>query len=402
MTAVLRYDDLPSRRSGPHLQVDSAALAANTRLFATRAGSAAVMAVVKADGFGHGAADLARTALANGATWLGVASLDEALALRTSGIVAPILSWLNPVDADFAAACRHRIDVTIPSAEHLDAVTWAAAATGHRARVHLQLDTGMARDGASPREWDRLCARARVFEVGQRIDVVGVMGHLACADQANTEANSAGLAAFQRGVALARRTGLRPPLRHLATTAATLTDPRTHFDLVRIGAGLVGIDPSGTTELSGALTVTAPVVSVRRVTAGTGVGYGHTHVTDRSTYLGLIPLGYADGVPRIASGHAEVSVGGRRRPLAGLVSMDQIVVDLGDRPVPLGEVATILGPGDDGEPTIAEWAGWAGTIGHEIVTGFGSRLSRTFGSPPGHDDGSRSRLTVASAPRELQ
>lgn len=359
----------------PTLTADLAAVAANTRAVAAHAPGAALMAVVKADGFGHGATDVARTALAAGATRLGVTSVDEALALRADGLAAPVLSWLNPVDADFGAAIAAGVDLAVPSRPHLDAVVAAAAGAGP-ARVHLHLDTGMARDGAPAAEWARLCRAARLAEQRGQLRVDGVMGHLACADVPPDRSNATGRTRFAWGVEVARSLGLRPAHRHLAATAATLTDPRTHHTLVRIGAGLFGIDPSRTVRLRPALTLTAPVVSVRRVRAGTPVGYGHAWTAPAATHLGLLPLGYADGLPRAASGRAEVLVRGRRRRLAGLLSMDQAVVDLGDDAVEPGEVATVFGPGDDGEPTAADWAGWAGTIEHEIVTGIGHRVAR--------------------------
>ncbi|WP_116951062.1 alanine racemase [Jiangella endophytica] len=357
----------------PLLTADLAAVAANTRDLAAHAPGAALMAVVKADGFGHGAVDVARTALAAGATRLGVTSVDEALALRAAGIAAPILSWLNPVDADFGAAVAAGIDLAVASRPHLEAV---AAAGAGPARVHLHLDTGMARDGAPPAEWAQLCGAARLAEQRGQLRVDGVMGHLACADVPADRANATGRTRFAWGVEVARSSGLRPAHRHLAATAATLTDPRTHHTLVRIGAGLFGIDPSRTVRLRPALTLTAPLVGVRRVRAGTPVGYGHAWTAPAATHLGLLPLGYADGLPRAASGRAEVLVRGRRRRLVGLLSMDQAVVDLGDDAVAPGEVATLFGPGDDGEPTAAEWAAWAGTIEHEIVTGIGPRVAR--------------------------
>ncbi|HEU5474749.1 MAG TPA: alanine racemase [Actinophytocola sp.] len=354
------------------LAIDLSAVAANTRRFA-KATRGELMAVVKADGFGHGLADVARTALDNGATWLGVTSIAEAVAVRAAGLGAPVLSWLNPVDGDVETACRHRVDLAVPSVRHLAAVVEA----GHLVRIHLQLDTGMARDGAAPDEWLELMAAARRAEAAGRVTVVGVMGHLAMAHDPGHPANTMGRHALLRGVELARRAGLRPSVRHLAATAATLTDPGTHLDLVRIGVGLVGIDPSGSTRLRSALRLTAPIVQVRRVSAGVGIGYGHTHVTDRATNLGLLPIGYADGLPRAASGRAEVMVAGRRRPVVGVISMDQAVVDLGDEPVDPGTAAVVFGPGDGGEPTVDDWAGWAGTIPHEIVTRIGPRVRRS-------------------------
>ncbi|MGJ7908736.1 alanine racemase [Actinopolyspora sp. H202] len=361
----------------PTLEIDLAAVAANTSRFVRRV-RGEVMAVVKADGFGHGLHAVARTALASGATWLGATSITEALAVRATGVDAPVLSWLNPVDADVTTACRHRIDLAVPSGRHLTAVVEAAARSGYRARVHLQLDTGMARDGAAPDEWAELVVAARRAEIDGHITVVGVMGHLARAAEPGHPANTTGLREMLRGVETAGWAGLRPSMRHLAATAATLTDPDTHLDLVRIGAGLVGIDPSDSTRLRSALRLTAPVVQVRRVPAETGIGYGHTHVTERATNLALLPLGYADGLRRDASDGARVLVAGRRCPVAGVISMDQVVVDLGDDPVEPGTEAVVFGPGDDGEPTVDDWAHWAGTIPHEIVTGIGHRIRRSI------------------------
>jgi alanine racemase len=375
MTALSVAPPLGQRSRGAALQVDLTAVAANTRLFADRS-DGSLMAVVKADGFGHGAARVARTALRNGASWLGVTSIDEAVALRADGIGAPILSWLNPAGRDFGPAIRHDIDVAVPGPEHLAAVVAAADRLRRPARVHLQLDVGMARDGAAPADWARLCVAARRAERAGTLRVVGAMGHLARADEPGHPANRAGRERFAWGLAVARRHALRPPLRHLAATAATLTDPLSRHTLCRVGAGLVGIDPTRTTPLRPAMTLTAPVVTVRDVAPATPVGYGHTWAAARATRLALLPLGYADGLPRAASGRAEVLLRGRRCPVVGLVSMDQAVVDVGTLPVAVGDVATVFGPGDDGEPTVAEWAAWSGTIEHEIVTGIGARVLR--------------------------
>jgi alanine racemase len=362
---------------GPRLHVDLDAVADNARLLAGRA--TALMAVVKADGFGHGAPDVARTVLDAGATSLGVTSLREGIELRAAGITAPVLSWLNPVHADFATALRARIELAVPSHQHLAAVTAAASTTGRRARLHLHLDTGMARDGAEPARWHELCRLARAAERRGLVEVVGVMGHLGCADTPGDPCTDTALAGFATALRTARESGLRPRVRHLAATSATLTDPRTLFDLSRVGAGLVGIDPTGTTRLRAALTLTAPVVSAREVPAGTAVGYGHTYATTGRTHLALLPLGYGDGLPRAASGRAQVLLGGRLCPVVGRVSMDQLVVSTGDRRAEPGESAVVFGSGDRGEPTVAHWARWAGTIEHELVTGLGRRILRTVG-----------------------
>jgi alanine racemase len=365
--------------SHPTLTIDLDAVTDNVRTIRRRT-TGEVMAVVKSDGFGHGMVDVARAALAGGATRLGVTSIEEALALRAAGLAQPVLSWLNPVDADFGRAVGAGIELAVPGLAHLSAV--ADRACG--ARVHLQLDTGMARDGAPPEEWAALCRAAREAERAGSIRVVGVMGHLACAGWAAHPANERGRARFAWGVRVAWATGLRPPDRHLAATAATLGDARNHHTMSRIGAGLVGIDESNTVRLRPALRLAAPLVAVRRVPAGTPVGYGHTWTAPHATRLGLIPVGYADGLPYTASGRAEVQVAGVRRPVAGRISMDMTVIDLGPDiaacPARIGDVATVFGPGEDGEPTTAEWARWAGTLEHEVVTGLGPRLRRVVTS----------------------
>ena len=363
--------EAPALASSPRLTIDLTAVAANTRTLAD-ATPGELMAVVKADGFGLGAAAVARTALLHGATRLGVTSLSEAFALRDAGLRAPVLSWLNPVEAAWRDAVHEDVDVAVPSLAHLDAV----ARTGSGARVHLHLDVDMARDGAAPQEWIALCAAARAWERAGRLRVVGLMGHLGCADDPGHVANAWARRRFTWGLRMARGAGLRPVDLHLAATAATLHDPQAHHTMSRVGAGLVGIDPSRRRALRGAVRLTAPVVGVREVRPGTAVGYGHTWFSDRRTRLVLVPLGYADGLPRSAAPGAEVLVNGRRCPVVGRISMDMVVVDVGDLPVRLGDKTVVLGPGDDGEPTTREWADWAGTIEHEVLCGLGHRAER--------------------------
>ncbi len=359
--------------NGPQLTVDLAAVAANTRtLLAT--GTHELMAVVKADGFGHGAREVAATALAHGATRLGVTSLAEAAAVLDLGV--PVLSWLNAPGAGWDDPATAAVEVAVPSLHHLTAVCSGAAATGRRRRVHLHVDTGMSRDGCPAEEWATLCRAARRAEQLGPVEVVGVMSHLGCAAEPADPCNTAAAREFARAAAVARRTGLRPSVLHLAATAATLSAPGTHHDLVRVGAGLVGIDPTGAGRLTPALTLTAPVVQVRRVRAGRSVGYGHDHRTGARSTLALVGVGYADGIPRAASTSGQVLLRGRRYPLIGAVSMDQLVVDLGDDHAEPGDEVVLFGPGDRGEPTVAQWAGWSGTIEHELVTGTGTRLPR--------------------------
>ena len=391
MSAQLQTGLSTSALHGPHLEIDLDAVGENTRTLVAAA-RGEVMAVVKADGFGHGALAVASTALTHGATSLGVTSIDEALALRRAGLAAPVLSWLNAPGADFAAAIAAGIEIGVPGQEHLAAIVRAAEQTGRTARVHLHADTGLARDGAAPAEWERLCRRAAAEQARGRLRVVGLMGHLPCADRPGDAANAGARDAFARFVGVARRAGLHDARRHLAATAATLTDPLSHHDVCRVGAGLVGIDPSGSTILRPAMTLRAPLVSVRDVAAGTGIGYGHTAVADRATRLGLLPLGYADGLPRAAAGRGEVTVHGRRCRILGVVSMDQVVVDLGDLGARPGDVATVLGPGDLGEPTVTDWATWSDTLPHAIVVGLGPRIARSIlpAAPP--------RLRLLSTP----
>ena len=370
----------PDAPVAPHpratLHIDLGAVTANVRTIKSRT-PGELMAVVKADGFGHGQVDVARAALAGGATRLGVTSIDEARPLRAAGLTQRVLSWLNPLGADFAAAARLDIELGVPGLDHLHAITRRAPG----ARVHLQLDTGMGRDGAEPAQWDRLCRAAREAELGGQLRVVGIMGHLPCADRPGHAANARGRDRFAWGLRVARAAGLRPADHHLAATAATLSDPLSHHTMSRVGAGLVGIDESGTARLRPALTLTAPLVSVRSAPAGTAVGYGHTWTARRATRLGLIPVGYADGLPRLASGRAEVWVAGTRRPVVGRISMDMTVIDLGPgSPASVGDPVTVFGPGDRGEPTAAQWACWAETVEHEIVTGLGARLHRRSAS----------------------
>lgn len=365
--------------AAPELTVHDEAIRANTAFFAERTGGR-LMAVLKADGFGHG--DVARAVIASGATSIGVTSVAEALSVRASGVDVPVLSWLNPVDADFDSAALAGIDVAVSSFELLAAVGRAARRTSRRVRVHLHVDVGMSRDGAPPGSWSALCAAAREFQCSGTIRVVAVMGHMSCADQPAHPQNVRERLVFENAVRVARRRGLSGFVTHLAATAATVTGVGAGFDVHRIGAGLFGIDPSGTAaDLRNALSLTAPVVATREAPAGSGVGYGLEHVVDRPTHLALLPIGYGDGLPRVASGRAEVQVRGRRRPLVGRFSMDMVVVDTGGDRLAPGETATLFGTGDDGAPTVSDWAGWADTIPHEIVTGIGARVARTHRFP---------------------
>lgn len=372
-----------SRGAPPvRLSIDSDAIRHNTAMFIERTG-VSVMAVVKGDGYGHGAETMARAALAGGARWLGVTSVDDAIQLRRAGLTAPTLSWLNAEPVDFDTATAHNVDVAVGTLQELRRAVRARSVP----RLHLLLDTGMAREGHPPSTWMRLAQyAARAVREG-RIRVIGVMSHLASGDRPEVPSNESQRAAFARALSLLQDAGLNPEERHLAGSAAALLDPAARGTLVRIGAGLAGIDASGTAGLRWAMTLSAPVIEIRRVVAGTRVGYHWTWTASHDTTLGLLPLGYADGIPRAASRHAHVSIAGRSAPVAGLISMNEMVVDLGpDGSARVGDEATVLGTGQDNAPTVADWAAWANTIPHDVMTALGhashaSIITRTEKAP---------------------
>lgn len=363
----------PPRLRPPTLATIPAAVARNVGIARTRT-RAPIMAVVKADGYGHGAVAVARAAVAAGAVWLGTTSLTDAVGLRRAGLTVPILTWLHADGIDAEAAAAERIDVAIGSVDALEALLSQGAG---RLRVHLHLDTGMAREGCQEDEWAGLLRRAQQAQAHGALRVTGLMGHLPLAERAEPGANLAAVQRLRRGRLELLRAGLGSPIAHLASTAAALNDAATHLDLVRIGAGLVGIDPAGATALHGAATLTASVVHSSHVASGTAVGYGSTAVTRAATHLSVVPLGYADGIPRELHEDAAVEIEGRLHRILGRVSMDQIVVDTGTQRIPPGTLATVFGPSGPA-PSIHDWARWAGTIPHTIVTGIGPRVRRTI------------------------
>jgi alanine racemase len=370
-----RFAPTPHAHAVVHLD----AVAHNTALFAG-ATAAEVMAVVKADGFGHGAVQVATTALASGATWLGVTTCAEALHLRSAGVTAPILSWLHGPYEDFGPALLAGVDLSVSSGAHLRAVAMSAARLGVAAEVHLKVDTGLHRNGTRPEEWRQLVGLARDLEAIGHVRVRGLWSHLVSGTVAAAGTTRSQVRLFDEAVEIARGAGLRPRLRHLANSAATLGAPETHYELVRPGIGLYGVepDPLRVHGLRGAMTLRARLILVKRVPAGSGVSYEHDYVTTRDSTLALVPLGYADGLPWAAARHAEVSIGGRRYPVAGRIAMDQFVADAGDATPRTGDEVVLFGPGTEGEPTVADWAGWANTVPHEIVTGVGPRVPRHY------------------------
>jgi alanine racemase len=364
--------------------VDLDAIRQNVEVLSQRAGSAEVMAVVKADAYGHGLVPCARAALAGGASWLGVAQLAEGLALRAAGIDARILAWLTVPGDAYAAAIEAGIDLGISSRWALDEVLAAARATGTTARVQLKVDTGLNRNGVAAHDWPEMVDAALKLQAEGLLELVGVFSHYAWADAPTHPTVQAQTADFIAAVELAESRGARFELRHLANSAATLTNPAAQFDLVRPGIAVYGLSPipelasAEQLGLQPAMTLLGRVANLKQVAARQGVSYGHTYTTPRRTKLALLPLGYADGLPRQAGNTGPVQLAGRRLTVAGRICMDQIVVDLGaELNVQPGDVAVMFG-GAPGQPTAQDWAQAAGTISYDIVSRVGARVPRLY------------------------
>ncbi|WP_147038975.1 alanine racemase [Microbacterium aerolatum] len=351
------------------------AIADNTRHLRRLTG-VEVIAVVKANGYGHGTTASAVAALSGGATRLGVAEIPEGLALRRAGINAPIVAWLHEPGERFEEAAANGIEVGISSFDQLEA---AGAVAGGDVAVHLKLETGLSRNGIAPGDWGRVFAEAARLERIGRIRIVGLFSHLSNASPAD---DRAALARFEEGTKAAASAGIHPEIRHIAATAAAIDLPETRLDAVRIGIGLYGLSPfddrsSAELGLRPAMTLRGAVAAVRRVPAGSGVSYGYDHRTNHDTTLALVPLGYADGIPRQASGRGPVVINGQRFAVAGRVAMDQFVVDVGDAHVAVGDEVVLFGDPTLGAPSATEWANAAGTINYEIVTRVGNRVPRS-------------------------
>jgi alanine racemase len=368
-------------------EIDLAALRANVRALRTHAPSAALMAVVKADGYGHGMVPVARAALEAGATWLGTATPEEALALRSAGIgpeQARILCWLWSPGGPWREGIEAGLDISVSGRRALGEATAAARALGRPARLQLKADTGLGRGGCQPADWPELIAEALRAEAEGLVRITGLWSHLACADEPDHPSTRHQLTRFREMIRYAQERGARPEVRHIANSPGTLTLPEAHFDLVRPGIAMYGISPSpeigSPTDfgLRPVMTLSATLMLVKQVPGGHGVSYGHNYVTAGDTTLGLVPVGYGDGIPRHASGSGPVLVGGKWRTVAGRVAMDQFVVDLGGDEPPEGSEVVLFGPGDRGEPTAEDWAQAAGTIAYEIVTRIGTRVPRVY------------------------
>ncbi|GAA1342555.1 alanine racemase [Arthrobacter roseus] len=366
--------------------IDLDALRHNVRHFVDIAHPARVMAVVKADGYGHGAIQCARAAVEAGAAWLGVAHLSEALELRAAGIDAPVLAWLHTPSSPFPAAVEAGVDIGVSGWE-LDHVVAAARELERPARVHLKIDTGLGRNGCPPEKWEALVSSAMEHQEEGLLRVVGIFSHFAVADEPEREETDSQIERFREAVAVAEDAGVDVEVRHMANTPATLSRPDSHFDLVRVGAGIFGLSPfagqkSAELGLRPAMTLKATVAGCKEVPAGQGVSYGLRYTTTEPTTLALVPLGYADGVPRASDG-GPVAIDGKRYQVSGRIAMDQLVVDLKTNGIAdteksvLGHDAVLFGGGPD-DPGADDWAEAANTINYEIVTRIGSRVPRIY------------------------
>lgn len=350
------------------------------------------MAVVKADAYGHGAIRVARTAVAAGVSWLGTAHVSEALALRAAGLNARILSWLHTPDTDFFAAVEHDVDLGCSGWE-LERIAAAAQELGRPARVHLKVDTGLGRNGCSAAELPGFIAQAMRLEGQGLLRVVGIFSHLAVADEPERPETDVQLANFRAAVDLLEKAGAQLEVRHIANTPATFNRPDARFDMVRVGLGIYGLSPfPGTSSaqlgLIPAMTLQTEIALCKDVPVSQGISYGLSYHTAEETTLGLVPLGYADGIPRIATG-GPVRVNGKTYPVVGRIAMDQMVIDMGpgareafaQAAIPgsaLGASAVLFGNGADGGPLVEEWAEAAGTINYEVVTRISQRVPRSY------------------------
>ena len=365
-------------------EINLSAIADNIKLIKGKT-NAQVLAVVKADAYGHGLIQVGKAAEAAGANWLGTALLEEGIALRNSGIKVPIISWLTPLGEDFKTAINLDIDLSISSIELLTDVIAAGKVVKKIPRVHIEVDTGMSRGGVGD-DWQLFLTELSKTVKANEINIIGIWSHFARADEPEQAMNQEQLNTFEDRIKSASDVGIKPEFIHIANSAAALTNNVAHKNIIRWGIGLYGLSPdinnlgdSKSLKLKPAMRLKAKLHLVKAVKAGVSVGYGGTAITKSDTKLGVVTLGYADGVPRNANNLAGVFVDGKRAPLIGRVSMDQFVVDLGiNSSAKTGDEVIVFGDGSSGEYTADEWAKASGTINYEIVTRIGSRVPRIY------------------------
>ena len=364
----------------PVAEIDLDAIAANIRVLSGLAPNAELMAVVKADGYGHGAAEVAHAAVAAGAGSLGVATIPEALALRAAGVTAPVLSWLSTSRYD--EAIREGVRLGVNSPRQLAAIADTARSVGTPVEIHVKVDTGLSRNGVTAEELPEVLRALGGLVAEGAVRVHGLFSHLSHADVPDHPHNSAQLERLLEARAAFDRAGIGVEQMHLGNSGTALARPDLHLDALRPGLAMYGYTPFETpdTSLTPVMSLRAPLTLTKRVRAGQGVSYGHTWIAERDTTLGLVPLGYADGVPRIMSGKFDVVIGERRFPSVGRVCMDQFVVDLGPEAagVSEGDEVLLFGPSLGWRPNAREWAEAAGTIPWEILTSIGARVPRAY------------------------
>jgi alanine racemase len=356
-------------------RIDLGAYARNLQHLRELAPDSQQLAVVKADAYGHGLVPMARAAREAGAEWLGVALFSEAMELRAAGDSGPLLAWLASPDDPWNEVAEAGIDIGISTLAQLERLTVPT-------RVHLKVDSGLGRAGCSPDDWQRLVDAARRKQDAGLIDVVGVWSHFTVADEPKNPLNTIQIKRFADAVAVAD--SLDVEHQHLANSAANLALPEAHFSLVRPGIATYGISPGrgmGTPQelgLEPVMTLVAQLTVVKRLPAGSGLSYGHRYTLAADSTTGVVPLGYADGIPRNATNVGPIFAAGQRRSIAGRVCMDQFVLDLGDDAAAEGDEVVLFGNGRDGIPLAEDWAEATGTIGYEIVTRLGPRVKRVY------------------------
>jgi alanine racemase len=361
------------------IEINLDAIAANYKTLKSLT-DAKVMAIVKADAFGHGMIEVSKKLESINVDILATADLEEAEQIRAAGIKSPLLAWLHGKDADFVSAIKHDIQIGLSAVAALELVAEASKQASAIAKIHLKVDTGLGRNGATIANWPEVVSKAVELEAQGLINLVGVFSHLSGTSEADDLAQ---LDVFNAAVAQAKDVGANFEYRHLAASAATLNYKNTHLDMVRVGIALYGLDPNPQTRASDfglvpAMRVSSEVVSVKQVPAGHGVSYGYLHKTSAPTTLALVPFGYAEGMPRIATGKASVLLNGKKYPILARIAMDQFVLDVGKDDVSSGDEVVIFGDAKKGEPTAEQLAEAAGTINYEIVTRIGGRAKRVF------------------------
>lgn len=358
-------------------KVNLAAIEHNIRTLKAAAG-VPVLAVVKADGYGHGAVPVALAAKSAGAEWLGVAFIDEALELRNHNVPGPILAWLLHESDNFAEALDLDIDLSVSSIEILENIDQLAKARDIKARVHIEVDTGLSRAGVAIDDYNNFFMRFKDF---QNIELVSIWSHLACADEPIHPANTKQKENYELSLLLAAKQGLVPKIRHLANSAGALAHPELRYDMVRCGIATYGVAPGGDLfdetkfGLKSAMTVVSQIASVRKLNPGDGVSYSFKWIANKATTVGLIPIGYADGVMRHISKTGSVTFRGKQYPIVGTVCMDQFVVDFGDAEIQVGDEVILFG---EGGLSAHAWAQQVDAIGYELVTRLGTRIPREY------------------------